>query len=338
MLLFRFLLLFISSITTIFTQQEKYAAIVVDGKTGKVLHGINCEEKRYPASLAKKMTLYLIFEALQQKKITMQTRFNISVRASRQAPSKLGLQPGDSISVEQIIKSLIVKSANDAAVVIAEGLSGSVENFAQLMTQKAKQLGMNNTVFVNSCGINDAGTNDKRQYSTAKDLAILAIALYRDFPMYAHLFKMKTFHFNGKVIHTHNHMLENVQGVDGLKTGFANAPGFNISTSVIRYNQHNEPQRLFVVVMGGHSWRSRDRHAEELIEYGYNLLNSNQKQYAPQPQFQLISARPTKLKIQKISARSLSARKDIVDQFIKKNQKKKISSHIFKMRSKNKKK
>ncbi|CAO5677810.1 MAG: hypothetical protein HEEMFOPI_01179 [Holosporales bacterium] len=256
-----------------FSSPEKYAAIVVDGKTGTVLHGINETEKRYPASLAKKMTLYLLFEALEQGRISLSTRFTVSQRAAIQAPSKMGIAPGKTISISDIIKSLVIKSANDIAVVAAEGLDGSVENFAKRMNKKAIELGMKNTVFKNPSGVNDAGTTDKTQHTTARDLAVLGIALYRDFAKYTHYFKMRSFNFDGRTIRSHNHMLGSVDGLDGIKTGFANAPGFNISTSVFRYDANNTPQRLFVVVMGGHSWRSRDRHAEELIEYGFNVLN-----------------------------------------------------------------
>ncbi|MBP9752880.1 MAG: D-alanyl-D-alanine carboxypeptidase, partial [Proteobacteria bacterium] len=161
----KFLLFYCLFLVVAYSSPEKYAAIVVDGKSGQVLHGTNETEKRYPASLAKKMTLYMIFEALSDGRISLSTRFTVSPRAAAQAPSKLGIPIGKSISVSDIIKSLVVKSANDIAVVAAEGLEGSVENFAKKMTQKARQLGMKDTFFKNPSGINDAGTNDREQYT-----------------------------------------------------------------------------------------------------------------------------------------------------------------------------
>jgi D-alanyl-D-alanine carboxypeptidase len=250
----------------------KYSSVVIDGGSGRILHGVNELDARYPASLTKKMTLYLLFEALAQKRITLKTRFRVSPRAQIQRPSKLGVEAGETIEVETIIKALIVRSANDIAVVAAEGLGGSVERFAIKMTEKARALGMENTVFKNPSGVNDACTTDKGQYTTAKDQAILGISLYRDFPQHTHYFKIEKFIYNGNVIRTHNHMLGKIHGLDGIKTGFAVAPGFNISTSALRYDQNHKPHRIFVVVMGGKSWRSRDRHAEELIEHGFKLL------------------------------------------------------------------
>ena len=250
----------------------KYASIVVDGETGRVLHGTNESEERYPASLAKKMTLYLIFESLAAGRISLSTRFRVSERAAMQCPSKIGLEAGETITVENIIKALIVRSANDAAVAAAEGLSGSVERFAELMSRRANSLGMTSTIFKNSAGVNDFCTTDRAQYTTARDQAVLGISLYRDFPQYTHYFKVDKFVYNGNIIRTHNKMLGKINGLDGIKTGFANAPGFNISTSALRYDSENKPHRIFVVVMGGRTWRSRDRHAEELIEQGFKAL------------------------------------------------------------------
>lgn len=262
---------------------SKYAAVVVDGATGNILHGVNEDKTRYPASLTKKMTLYILFEALKSKRVNMQTRIPMSVRASRQCPSKIGLLPQQTISIENAIKSLVVKSANDVAVAVAEFLAGSVENFGIVMSKKAQELGMKQTNFKNPSGVNDACTTDRGQYTTAKDLSMLAIALYRDFPEYAHFFKLQTFTFNDKVIKNHNHMLGEVAGLDGIKTGFANAPGFNISTSTLRYDRNGKAHRLFVVVMGGKSWRSRDRHAEQLIEHGFKLLGCPSSYNQPSP-------------------------------------------------------
>lgn len=259
---------------------EKAAGIVVDGETGRILYGSNATAQRYPASLTKKMTLYLMFDALKKRKISMNTQFVVSHRAARQRPSKIWLKPGQTVSVETLLKSMIVKSANDSAVVVAEALGGSVENFAKMMTAKARQLGMNHTTFKNSSGLNDRHTNDKRQYTTAKDMSVLGIALYRDFPQHMHYFKLKEFSYDGKIIKTHNRMLNAQNGIDGLKTGYAIAPGFNISTSAIRYNKQNKPYRLFVVVMGGKTARKRDQRAHELLDYGFQKLGF-QQQYQP---------------------------------------------------------
>jgi len=257
---------------TVLSAADRFSVIVVDGNTGQVLYGINETAQRYPASLAKKMTLYMIFEALKNKKIALSTKFKVSERAQSQGPSKMGVRAGEYVSVEFIIKSLVVKSANDLAVVAAEGLAGSVENFAQKMTEKAKQLGMQQTIFKNPSGVNDQCTTDRRQVTTAKDMSILGISLYRDFPEYTSYFKLQYFTHNGKKIHNHNHMLGEIEGLDGIKTGFVNASGFNISTSTLRYDRLNKPHRLFVVVMGGKSWRSRDRQAEHYIELGFKKV------------------------------------------------------------------
>ena len=267
-------------LSTMFYAAEKAAGIVVDGETGRILYASNATAQRYPASLTKKMTLYLMFDALKKRKISLNTQFIVSHRAARQKPSKLWLKPGQRISVETLLKSMIVKSANDSAVLVAEALGGSVENFAKMMTTKARQLGMNHTTFKNSSGLNDRHTNDKRQYTTAKDMSVLAIALYRDFPQHMHYFKMKEFNYEGKIIKTHNRMLNSQNGIDGLKTGYAIAPGFNISTSAIRYNKNNKPYRLFVVVMGGKTARMRDQRAHELLDYGFQKLGF-QQQYQP---------------------------------------------------------
>lgn len=251
---------------------NKFAAIVVDGETGRVLYGANENERRYPASLAKKMTLYILFDALKKKRISMNTQLTASKRASIQGPSKIGLKPGQTLTIETLIKSLAIKSANDAAIAAAEFMSGSVENFAKLMNETARKIGMTRTNFRNPGGLNDQHTNDKGQYTTAKDMSILGIALYRDFPEYMYIFKLRGFNFQGRSIRTHNNMLGEVHGLDGIKTGYIIASGFNISTSSIRYNKNNKPYRLFAVVMGGHSARSRDRKAAELIEYGFQQV------------------------------------------------------------------
>ncbi|MDP2193481.1 MAG: serine hydrolase, partial [Alphaproteobacteria bacterium] len=189
------------SILAVSQAKDRSASIVVDGQTGKVLHAENETALRYPASLTKKMTIYLAFEALRKGRITMNTQFRVSKRAAMQLPSKIWLKPGEMITVRKLLESLIVKSANDSAVVMAEGLEGSVEKFATAMTKKAHALGMNHSVFKNPSGLNDQLKNDPRQYTTAKDMAILAMALHRDFPQHAHLFGLTQFSYRGKVFH-----------------------------------------------------------------------------------------------------------------------------------------
>lgn len=248
----------------------KYAAVVVDGATGKVLHAENAHERRHPASLAKKMTLYLVFEALKAGRINLNTHFKTSPLAERQIPCKLSLRRGDTISVESIIKGMVTKSANDASVVIAEGLAGNLGSFAQLMNKKAKQLGMKSTQFFNPSGVPDS-----RQITTAMDMAILAQALYRDFPEYCHYFKTKRFSYLGVSHNNHNHMLGKFPGLDGIKTGFVCASGFSISTSAVRYDANNNPRRLFAVVMGGENRHVRDRRAAQLLEANFRKIGAH---------------------------------------------------------------
>jgi len=277
-----------------FARDHRYAAIVVDA-SGKVLHAENAHAPRHPASMVKKMTLYILFEALRAKKITLKTRFSVSSLAARQIPCKLGLQVGHTISVEDIIKGMVTKSANDASVVIAEGLAGTLANFVSLMNKKAKKLGMSSTRFYNASGVPDA-----RQITTAMDMAILARALYHDFPEYYHYFKIKNFDYKGTSHRNHNHMLGPVRGfhVDGCKTGFVNASGFNISTSAVKYGEKKEPRRLFAVVMGGQSWRSRDKRATELLEEGFDKAGASSRGDSnPVPDLKL----PDKSEVQAVS-------------------------------------
>jgi D-alanyl-D-alanine carboxypeptidase len=280
-----------------FARDHRYAAVVVDA-SGKVLHAENAHAPRHPASMVKKMTLYILFEALRAGKITLKTRFSVSSLAARQIPCKLGLQVGHTISVGDIIKGMVIKSANDASVVFAEGLAGSLANFVALMNKKAKKLGMTGTRFYNASGVPDA-----RQITTAMDMAILARALYHDFPEYYHYFKIKNFDYKGTSHRNHNHMLGPVRDfhVDGCKTGFVNASGFNISTSAVKYGAKKEPLRLFAVVMGGQSWRSRDERAAKLLEEGFYKAGASSRDSNPmldlklpdKSEFQAVSYEPS---------------------------------------------
>ncbi|WP_430419156.1 D-alanyl-D-alanine carboxypeptidase [Phenylobacterium sp.] len=242
---------------------SKYAAIVVDAKTGEVLYGKRADAPRYPASITKVMTLYLAFEALAAGKIELDDPVVFSPRAAAQSPTKLGVRAGDSITVMQAMQGMVTRSANDASVAMAEKLGGTEQRFATLMTLRAHELGMTNTNFTNANGLPDS-----RNISSARDLAILSRAVMRDYPQYYRLFSTKSFNFRGQTIGNHNHMLSEVSGVDGLKTGFTNASGFNIAISGVRDNR-----RLIVVVLGGPNRITRDRVAESLLNTGFEVLD-----------------------------------------------------------------
>jgi len=243
-------------------KEGRYAAIVVDAKTGEVLYDRSADAQRYPASITKVMTLYLTFEALASGKLHLDDRVVFSPHASAQSPTKLGVRPGDSISVADAIQGMTTLSANDAAVAMAEKLAGSESRFSTLMTLRAQELGMTNTHFANANGLPDS-----RNLSTARDIAILSRAVMRDFPQYYHYFSQTSFTFRGRYITNHNHLLTGVQGVDGLKTGFTNASGFNIAISGVR-----DGRRLIVVVLGGPTRVLRDQNAEDLLLTGFDVM------------------------------------------------------------------
>lgn len=241
--------------------QTKYAAIVVDAKSGEVLYAKHEDSPRYPASITKVMTLYLTFEALASGKLHPEDRVLFSPHAAAQAPSKLGVRPGDSISVTEAIESMTTLSANDAAVAMGEKLAGTESRFAALMTLRAQELGMQNSHFANANGLPDS-----RNISSARDIAILSRAVMRDYPQYYHFFSLEEFNFRGRQIGSHNHLLG--PGVDGLKTGFTNASGFNIAISGVKDNR-----RLIVVVLGGPTRVARDQNAEDLLLTGFNVIH-----------------------------------------------------------------
>ncbi|TPL95067.1 D-alanyl-D-alanine carboxypeptidase [Mesorhizobium sp. B2-3-12] len=233
----------------------KSAAIVVDAKTGKVLYSANADGRRYPASLTKMMTLYLTFEAMAKGKINRNSPVVFSAHASAEAPTKLGVKPGGSVSVETAILSIVTKSANDSATALGEMIGGNETNFARMMTAKARQLGMNGTVFRNANGLPDPG-----QFTTARDMATLGIALREHFPQYYGYFAQRSFLYGRQRINGHNRLLGRIKGVDGIKTGYTRASGFNLVSSV---NDGN--RRLVAVVMGGTSGGSRDNQMAGLI-------------------------------------------------------------------------
>src|SRR5277367_995342 len=232
-----------------------FSAIVVDANSGRTLYSADENGLRHPASITKVMTLYLLFEQLDSGAMTLRTQIPISEHAAAQEPSKLGLAPGDTISVDDAIKAVVTRSANDMAVAIAEAVGGSESNFADMMTRKAHALGMANTVYVNASGL----PNDQ-QITTARDLTILGRSLEERFPRYFRYFSTAQFDFDGEIIGNHNHLLGRVDGVDGIKTGYTRASGFNLLTSV-----HRDGRSLLAVVMGGRSAGGRDRIMANLI-------------------------------------------------------------------------
>lgn len=242
---------------------SRYAAIIVDADTGRVLSATNPDRRSYPASLTKMMTLYLLFDALDQGKLHLDSQLTASAHASVQAPSKLALEPGDHIRVEDAILALVTKSANDVAVVLAETLGGTEANFAQMMTAKAHALGMDGTTYRNASGLPNLG-----QISTPRDQYILAQAMVRNHARYYHYFATREFAWQGAVIPSHNRFMLNYEGADGLKTGYINASGFNLVASAVR-NGH----RLIGVVFGGNSGAWRDQRMMQLMDSGFARLS-----------------------------------------------------------------
>ncbi len=233
----------------------RYAAFVIDAKTGQVLFSRHAEDARYPASLTKMMTLYLVFEALADGRISISSRIPISAKAAAEAPTKIGLPAGATIGVEDAIEALVTKSANDISTAIAEFLGGSEQRFARIMTDKARQIGMKSTTFRNAHGL-----PNNEQRTTARDMAILGIALREHFPQYYHYFSLKSAVVAGKRYGNHNNLLGRLKGVDGIKTGYIRASGFNLVSSV-----ETGGRSIVAVVMGGRTSRTRDAHMVELI-------------------------------------------------------------------------
>jgi D-alanyl-D-alanine carboxypeptidase len=233
----------------------EFSSIIVDGKSGAILEADHPDSLRHPASLAKVMTLYLLFKRLASGKMTLNTEMPISAHAAAQQPTKLDLRPGQTLRVEDAIKGIVTRSANDAAVVIAEDIGGTEENFAKMMTREAHALGMTRTVYLNASGL----PNDK-EVTTARDQSILARAIQDRFPQYYHFFSTRSFKFRGRTIRGHDHLLGSVAGVDGMKTGFTYASGFNLMTSMHRGNRF-----LIGIVMGGRTAASRDATMRKLL-------------------------------------------------------------------------
>ena len=237
-----------------------YAAIVVDGSTGQVLQQVNADQRDYPASLTKMMTLYLTFEGLKSGRLRLDQQMPVSAWAAGKAPTKLGLLAGQTISVQDCILGMITRSANDAATVMAEGIGGSEGHFTDMMDAQAALLGMSDTHFTNASGLPDPDNT-----STAHDLVKLAMALYRDFPQYAHFFATQEFVFRGRIVRGHNNLMYRYPGMDGLKTGFTDASGYNLASTAVR-----DGHRLFAVVLGGRTAAVRDNLMARLLDDCFN--------------------------------------------------------------------
>lgn len=247
------------------------SSIIIDAETGDVLSSSNADSLRYPASLTKLMTLYITFNALDKGLIKFEDKLPVSRNAANRSPSKLGLKKGETITVRDAVLALIVKSANDCATVLAEGLGYSEENFAKTMTEVAQELGMKNTTFKNASGL-----PNRAQKTTARDMALLGAAMYHHFPKYYKLFATKKFTYNGRTYYTHNHLLKSFEGADGMKTGFTNAAGYNIVTSAER-----DGHRVIAVTMGHNTIRQRDTKVASLMKKGLQKLAMSDHIEAP---------------------------------------------------------
>jgi D-alanyl-D-alanine carboxypeptidase len=247
------------------TDPSKDAALIIDGTTGKVLYARNQLEERHPASLTKMMTLYLLFDAIKKGQISLNSTIPISAHAAVQKPTNLHLRNGDQINVELAIKALVVRSANDVAAAVAEALGGTEGHFAELMTAKARALGMRNTFYHNASGL-----PDPLQITTAADLAVLARHLAYDFPQFYHYFSTPSFSFRGIEYPTHDNLIGRYRGADGIKTGYTGASGFNLVSSVVRDNTH-----VIGVVMGGRTAARRDREMMRLLDLAFDAAGRN---------------------------------------------------------------
>jgi len=245
----------------------KYASLVIDAETGRVIHEINADTRNYPASLTKMMTLYLVFGALESEMWSLKTKLRVSARAARQPASKLDLRRGQTITVKDAILALVTKSANDVATVIAENLSGSERGFALKMTAMARRLGMHRTTFRNASGLPHRG-----QLSTARDMGVLARAFIRNYPVYYRYFSTERFSYRGSTFSNHNKLLKSYDGVDGIKTGYIRASGFNLVASASRRGQ-----RVIGVIFGGNSPRSRNALMTRLLNLGFKAIRNESR-------------------------------------------------------------
>lgn len=293
LLLAAFLFSLTLSIFTAPNQAEaRYASVVMDSRTGQVLYSRNGDKKLYPASLTKIMTLYMTFEALERGKLKLDQKLKVSARAAGQTPTKLGLKRGSYITVRDAMFGLITKSANDAATVLAEAMAPTEAKFAQKMTDKARRLGMTRTSFRNASGL-----PNRRQKSTAKDMALLGAAMIHDFPQYYHFLSLQSFNYKGKRFKNHNNLLGKYSGADGIKTGYIRASGFNLVASAKRGDN-----RVIGVVFGGRTAKSRDLHMAKLLDKGFDRLDVVRPFTIPKP-----SKRPMQMALGKAHSKQTVA-------------------------------
>ena len=267
---FRYLLIsfFIAVISITSESFAKKAAIVIDFDSQEVLFEVNADTKNYPASLTKIMTLYILFDQLKKGKLTNQTKLKVSRIAASRSPSKLYLEEGTNIKVEDAIMALIIKSANDVATVVAENIAGSEKEFAKLMTSYARKLGMTNTIFKNASGL-----PNRAQLTTARDISILSHALIYNFPEKYKLFNTQKFTYKGKTYKTHNKLMLSYEGADGIKTGYIRASGFQLAFSAVRDNK-----RLIGVIFGGDTGKQRDRSLKIIMDKEFAELGISKKE------------------------------------------------------------
>jgi len=254
-------------------QAVEETSVIVDGTTGLVLSEHQADEPHAPASLTKMMTMYLAFRALRDGRLKLDEKLPVSAHAAGMEPTKLGLRAGQTITVRDCILGMITKSANDAATVVAEKLGGSEPKFVEAMNAQALLLGMSHTHFTNASGLPGGD-----ETTTARDMSRLAIALYRDFPSRAPLFATTKFRFRGRWVHGHNHLMAHYEGMDGLKTGYTNAAGYNLASTAVRHGH-----RLFGVVLGGDTWRARDHRMAELLDQGFATRKQDAAVFASAP-------------------------------------------------------
>ncbi len=243
------------------------SSIMVNADNGKVMYEMNADELRYPASLTKLMTLYITFNALENGRLKLTDKLNVSATAASRSPSKLGVRAGEKITVKDAIMAVIVKSANDCATVLAEHFSKNEAEFAVLMTKTARKLNMNRTTFKNASGLPNS-----MQKTTARDMSKLAMAVYHHFPQYYKWFSVQSFKYKGQMITGHNHLLNTFSGADGMKTGYTAASGYNIITSAKRYNK-----RVIAVTMGHRYLNERDKKASVMMDKGLGALKKSDR-------------------------------------------------------------
>ncbi len=278
----------------------KYAAIVIDGNTGKVLHSYKPDAARFPASLTKIMTLYILFDYLKKGRLTTNTKFYVTPHAASQPPSKLGLKAGSHIKIKNIIGALVTKSANDVAATVAENIAGSEAKFARMMTKKARSLGMYSTTFKNASGL-----PNRLQKTTARDMAKLSMRIMNDFPRYAKAFRTRRFKYGRRSFRNHNGLLYSYKGTEGIKTGYTRASGFNLTSSVKRGNKH-----LIAVVMGGKSTRSRNAEMRRLLNKNFPRATDMKRKRSLSQRMALMDPKRASQSIRYTAATTLSTWKN----------------------------